>query len=406
MLDTILLATALLSLIGWMHLRWRHGGFWRSDQRLPGDHATPSHWPRVTAIVPARNEEGGIGRAVRSLLAQDYPGPFSIVVVDDNSTDDTAGEATRAAAGDPRLVVATGAPLSKRWSGKLWAVHQGERIALTSAPDSEFLLLTDADIEHDSGNLRRLVAVAQSEGRDLVSLMVWLRCETFWERLLVPPFIFFFQKLYPFPRVNDTARPEAAAAGGCMLVRATALHQAGGIAALRGHLIDDCALAARIKRQPGSIWLGLCDRTRSLRPYSRLRDVWSMVARTAFTQLDHSGGKLLATIAGMLVLYATPPLAVLFWLAGGSGHAAALGTGAWALMAASFAPTLQLYRLSQAWSLMLPVAACLYILMTVDSARLSWQGRGGVWKGRSFDADAMAGTSRKPASLTETAGRQ
>jgi hopene-associated glycosyltransferase HpnB len=406
MLDTILLATALLSLIGWMHLRWRHGGFWRSDQRLPHDHATPSCWPRVTAVVPARNEEDGIGRAVRSLLAQDYPGPFLIVVVDDNSTDDTAGEAMRAAAGDPRLVVATGAPLPKRWSGKMWAVHQGVLFALASAPDTEFLLLTDADIEHDSGNLRRLVATAQSEGRDLVSLMVRLRCETFWERLLVPPFIFFFQKLYPFPWVNDAARPEAAAAGGCMLVRAATLHQAGGIAAIRGQLIDDCALAARIKRQPGSIWLGLCDKTRSLRPYPRLRDVWSMVARTAFTQLDHSGGKLLATVFGMVVLYATPPLALLYWLAGGAGYAAALGTGAWVLMAASFAPTLALYRLSPAWSLMLPVAAVLYVLMTIDSARLTWQGRGGVWKGRSFEADAAVEAPRKSPSMTEPAGRQ
>ena len=406
MLDTILLATALLSLLGWIHLRFLRGGFWRSDQRLSASPPPPAAWPRVTAVVPARNEAEGIGRAIRSLLNQDYPGPFSIVVVDDNSTDGTAAEAMRAAAGDPRLVVTAGAPLPKRWTGKLWTVHQGVGSALAGAPETEFLLLTDADIEHDSGNLRRLVATGRNEQRDLVSLMVLLRCETFWERLLVPPFIFFFQKLYPFPWVSDAGRPEAAAAGGCMLIRTAALQAAGGIAAIRGHLIDDCAMAIRIKQHGGTIWLGLTDETRSLRAYPRLRDVWSMVTRTAFTQLDHSPGKLLATVVGMLLLYLAPPLSVLHWLAGGGGEAAALGLGAWVMMAATFTPTLTLYRLSAAWSLVLPLAACLYVLMTIDSARLSWQGRGGVWKGRTFEADAALDAPRESGSMTEPVGPQ
>lgn len=406
MLDTILLAIAFLSILGWIYLRFRRGGFWRSDQRLPASPHPPAVWPRVTAVVPARNEAEGIGRAVRSLLNQDYPGPFSIIVVDDNSSDGTMAEALRAAAGDPRLVVIPGAPLPKRWTGKLWAVHQGVNRALANVSVTEFLLLTDADIEHDPGNLRRLVGVGENERQDLVSLMVRLRCETFWERLLVPPFIFFFQTLYPFPWVNDRSRSEAAAAGGCMLVRTTALQAAGGIIAIRGQLIDDCALAARIKQYGGAIWLGLSEETRSLRLYPRLRDIWSMVARTAFTQLDHSCSKLVATVIGMLVLYLVPPLSVLLWLAGGRGELAVLGSAAWVMMVASFAPTLTLYRRPLGWSLLLPLAACLYLLMTIDSARLSWQRRGGVWKGRSFEADAALDAPREPGSVTEPVGPQ
>ncbi len=406
MLDTILLAIALSSILGWICLRFRRGGFWRADQRLPASPKPPAIWPQVTAVVPARNEAESIGRAVRSLLNQDYPGPFRIVVVDDNSTDGTTAEALRAAADDPRLVVIPGAPLPKRWTGKLWAVHQGVNCALENVLGTEFLLLTDADIEHDPSNVRRLVALAENERQDLVSLMVRLRCETFWERLLVPPFIFFFQKLYPFPWVNDRSRSEAAAAGGCMLIRTTALQAAGGIATIRGQLIDDCALAARIKQYGGAIWLGLAEETRSLRLYPRLRDVWSMIARTAFTQLNHSSGKLLATVIGMLVLYVIPPLSVLLWMAGGSIQLAILGLVAWLMMAASFAPTLTLYRRSLAWSLLLPLAACLYVLMTIDSARLSWQGRGGIWKGRSFEADAALDAPREAGSVTEPVGPQ
>lgn len=400
------LASVLLSILGWIHLLGWRGSFWRSNQRLPPSLPAPARWPRVTAVIPSRNEADGIGRAVRSLLAQDYPGPFAIIVVDDDFTDGTADAAIRAAEGNPRLTVLTGSPLPKRWTGKLWAVHQGIRGALEAA-DPEFLLLTDADIEHGPDNLRRLIAMAESGTRDLVSLMVRLRCETFWERLLIPPFIFFFQKLYPFSWVNDNARPEAAAAGGCVLVRTATLQSVGGIASIRDKLIDDCALAARIKRRRGAIWLGLSDATRSLRPYPRLRDVWAMVARTAFTQLDHSAGKLLVTVLGMLVLYIMPPVTLLYGLASGDWELAALGAGGWALMAVSFMPTLAFYRLSAAWSLLLPLAACLYIMMTFDSARLSWQGRGGAWKGRRVEANTVAsGTPREAGSITEPAGQQ
>ena len=405
MLSTLLLASVLLSIIGWIHLLGWRGGFWKSDQRLPPSPPSPAAWPRVTVLIPARNEAEGIGRTVRSLLAQDYPGPFSIILVDDHSTDGTAGIAEGAADGDSRLSILRGQPLPKRWTGKLWALHQGLQKALETG-DAEFLLLSDGDIEHDAANLRRLVALAQNERRDLVSLMVRLRCKSFWERLLIPPFIFFFQKIYPFSWVNDPRRREAAAAGGCVLVRAATLQAAGGIAAIRDQLIDDCALASRIQQHGGVIWLGLSTKTRSLRTSPRLRDIWRMVTRTAFAQLDRSAAKLALTMVGMLVLYAAPLLALVHGVATQDGALVILGALAWALMAASFIPTVRLYRLPMAWSLLLPVAAFLYVLMTLDSARLHWLGRGSLWKGRHIAGDAAAETGLQAASMTEQAGQQ
>jgi hopene-associated glycosyltransferase HpnB len=232
--------------------------------------------------------------------------------------------------------------------------------------------------------VRRLVAKAEGERRDLVSLMALLRCCAFWERLLVPAFVFFFQKLYPFPWVNDPRRRHAAAAGGCMLLRAEALQRAGGITAVRRRLIDDCAVAALIKSH-GSVWVGLSEDTRSLRPYARLADFWTMVARTAFTQLDHSFVWLLATVAAMTVSYGVPPLAVPYGLVASDLWAAVLGALAWAMMLATFRPTLSLYGLPAPVGAALPLAGVLFALMTIDSARRTWQRGGATWKGRTFD---------------------
>jgi hopene-associated glycosyltransferase HpnB len=309
---------------------------------------------------------------------------LGIVVVDDSSTDDTRAAAERAAGSTEKLLVIGAEALPGGWTGKLWAVQQGVKLVAERWPEATYLLLTDADIEHHSANVRRLVAKAESERRDLVSLMVRLRCQSFWERLLVPVFVFFFQKLFPFPRVNDKARPEAAAAGGCMLVRSGTLEAAGGIAAIRDRLIDDCALAARIKSH-GSIWLGLAEETRSLRPYPRLRDFWAMVARTAFTQLEHSPLRLAITVVVMSIMYLVPAVATGWGLSVGNVYATALGTVASLTMISTFRPTLTLYDMPLGWSFASPLAAVLYILMTVDSARRTWQGRGGFWKGRTFE---------------------
>ncbi len=362
---------AAFSVVVWLALLFFRGGFWRADQRLDPTPPAPRHWPDVVAVIPARNEAPTIGRAVASLLDQDYPGAFSVIVVDDDSDDGTAA----AAGASDRLTVVSGKPLAPGWTGKLWAVHQG----LERAREAAFVLLTDADIEHPRQSLRRLVAKAEQGGLDLVSLMVKLRCETFWERLLIPAFVFFFQKLFPFSRVNDRRRPEAAAAGGCMLVRRAALERCGGIEAIRGRLIDDCALAAAIK-PGGPIWLGLTQELHSLRSYRRLGEVWAMVARTAYEQLRRSPLALAGTLMGMAMVYLVPPLAAV----SGDAVAAAFGIAAWLLMIAAYQPTLRLYGLPPWHGLLLPLAALFYTLMTMDSARRQWRGQGGAWKGRSY----------------------
>jgi hopene-associated glycosyltransferase HpnB len=371
----VLFGAALLSLSLWAGMVMVHRRFWRADQRLEeaGELET---WPRVAAVIPARDEAATIGRTVTSLLAQDYPGELLVIVVDDNSDDGTA----EAAGSNPRLRVVAGQPLAEGWTGKLWAVGQGVREA---GEASGYLLLTDADIEHDPGNVRRLVFKAEAEGRHLVSLMVKLRCESVWERLLIPAFVFFFLKLYPFPAVNDPHSRTAAAAGGCMLVRRETLAQAGGIDAIRSEVIDDCALARLIKKR-GPIWLGLATRTRSLRAYDGLAEIWDMVARTAYVQLRHSVPALAGTVVGMAVIYLVPPLAFAVGTALRDGALAAAGLLAWLVMALAYGPTLALYGRSVAWAVALPAAAGLYTLMTVSSAYRHWRGRGAAWKGRHY----------------------
>jgi len=384
MVATLALIVAAASLIGWLVLVFARGGFWRCDQRLRDAGRMPASWPDVTAVIPARDEVATIGHALASLLAQDYPGVLRIIVVDDNSTDGTADAARRAAQGSERVHVLTGTPLPAAWTGKLWAVHQGIRHATVHAP-APYLWLTDADIVHGPATLRRLVANAEAGQLSLVSLMVRLHCRSLWERLLVPAFIFFFQKLVPFPWVNDANSRIAAAAGGCILVRSDALARSGGIAAIRGRLIDDCALAGQLK-QEGGIWLGLADDSLSLRAYCGLTDFWAMVARTAYAYLNLSPFRLLLSVAGMLLLYAVPPLAIVVGAATNDGGATALGVLATGLMICAYRPTVELYDLPSGWTLTLPMVAVLYVAMTIDSARLTWLGRGGHWKGRSFAA--------------------
>ncbi len=383
----ITLATLPVAL--WLWLLWFRSGFWRADQRLDPETLGPRRWPGVAAVVPARNEATVIGRAVASLIKQDYPGEFVLVVVDDGSEDGTAAVAEQAAAeagASDRLVVVRGEPTPQGWRGKPWALEQGVRRVQGFAPEAAFLLLTDADVEHHPANLRHLVAKAHEGGLDLVSLMVMLRCRSPWEQLLIPAFVFFFQKLYPFRRVNDPRKRTAAAAGGCMLLRREALARAGGMGAIRGALIDDCALARVIKAR-GAVWLGLSDSTRSLRPYRNLSAIWDMVARSAYDQLGYSRLMLWVAIVAMAVAYLVPPLAALVGAVVGEARVALPGIVAWLLMMRCYRPTLKLYRRPWLSALDLPVAAFLYILMTVDSARRHERGDGVTWKGRSY-ADA------------------
>lgn len=389
---------AALSLAAWIYLLLFHGGFWRARERLPQQPPVPARWPSVVAVLPARDEAETIQAVLEHLVAQDYPGPLSILLVDDNSSDGTgtiAQEVARRAPSDRPVIVVDGAPLPEGWTGKLWALSQGVAQGLTLEPRPAFFLFTDADIGHGPRQLRRLVAQAEASGSDLVSLMARLRCTSFWERLLIPAFVYFFQKLYPFAWANDPRRRTAAAAGGCVLIRESALARIGGIAAIRGKLIDDCSLARAVKAAGGRTWLGLADDTVSLRGYTALGPIWSMVARSAYTQLLHSPLLLVGTVIGMALLYLAPPLLALTWPLHRDAPAGLAGALAWLLMAASYGPMLRYYGRSPVEGLLLPVAGFLYTAMTIDSARL-YYGRGGNrWKGRDY---GRAGTANRSAS--------
>jgi hopene-associated glycosyltransferase HpnB len=376
-------ALGVLALAIWLYLLAARGGFWlareRDDRKA---FSPPARWPSVVAVVPARNEADVIAQSLKSLMQQDYPGPFRVVLVDDGSDDGTATVAREVSAGE-RLKVLRGAAVPTGWTGKLWALQQGVQHAATSGEAPDYLLLTDADIGHARDNLRSLVALAEREGRVLVSLMAQLSCTSWAERFLVPAFVFFFQMLYPFAWVAQKERKLAAAAGGCVLVQCGALARAGGIAAIRSEIIDDCALARRLKAV-GPIWLGLTKRARSLRPYGGFREIGRMVSRSAYAQLGYSPLLLAGTVAGMVLTYLMAPMLTLF----GSGLAQAMGLCAWLLMAIAFQPMLRFYRVSPLWGVALPAIAAAYTLFTVQSALEVWRGRGGMWKGR---VQAMAG---------------
>jgi hopene-associated glycosyltransferase HpnB len=446
----ILAGLAVLAAVAWAYLLTGHGGYWRTDQRLPGagwpggrldPEARPrgpsssrgwsrgvssrgawssAGWPSVVAVVPARNEAAVLPLTLPSLLAQDYPGEFSVVLVDDGSTDATAAVAAALGRGPgpgAALRVVAGRRVPPGWAGKVWAMAQGAEAAGTC----EFLLFTDADIAFAPGTLAALVRAAQADRRALVSQMALLRADTGWERLIVPAFVYFFAQLYPFRRVNRPGGRTAAAAGGCMLVRREVLAAAGGLEPIRDARIDDVALGRLLKRPPtrARCWLGFSGDVLSRRPYPRLAGLWDMVARSAYTQLRYSPVLLVATVVGLLWLYAVPPagaIAGLIGLATASGAAgagaagagvgaagvgaagagaagagaaewcAAAGLAGWAIMAATYLPVLRLYRLSPWRAPGLPVIALLYAAMTVDSARRHYAGRGGEWKGRTVPA--------------------
>jgi hopene-associated glycosyltransferase HpnB len=375
-----------VSLLAWLYLLLLHGGFWRARQRLEPDLPAPARWPAVAAIVPARDEADVIGETLRALLAQRYPGRFRVLLVDDGSRDGTAAIARALATGADadRLAVIAGRPLPAGWTGKLWALQQGVDAAAAEADKPEWLLFTDADIRHGAHQLERLLRKAEAGRFDLVSLMARLRCETGWERLLIPAFVYFFQKLYPFAWIADPRRRTAGAAGGCVLLRRERLERLGGLAAIRGRLIDDCALARAAKQSGGRVWLGLADETVSLRAYAGLEAVWQMVGRSAYTQLRHSPLLLAGTVFGMALLYLAPPLLLLGYPLHGSAAAAVAGGTAWTLMAISYLPTLVYYG-QPAWlAPLLPVAGLLYTAMTVDSARVYAKAGGNRWKGRDY----------------------
>jgi hopene-associated glycosyltransferase HpnB len=363
----------------WTYLLLFRGFFWREAPQAVADLALDS-WPEVTVVTPARNEADVVGQSMAALLAQDYPGPIRIVLVDDDSTDGTAAAAERAAAKSQThhtLTVVKSTTLAQGWTGKMWAVNLGLDEAERLAPTAKYVLLTDADILHERTSLRQLVGRAEQGGFKMVSLMARLKTETLAERALIPAYIFYFQKLYPFSWVRDAANKTAGAAGGCMLVDRAALNGIGGIAAIRSALIDDCALGKAIKTQ-GPISLGLADGVASLRGYPRWGDVWMLIARSAFTQLGFSAAMLAVSTAMMLATYVLP-LALVFFA---EGTARLLGAVAFVAMVFAYQPTLRYHRLSPLWALAMPLVASFYTAATIDSALRYWSGRGGQWKGR------------------------
>jgi len=377
----------------WIYLLVARGSFWRIPVAPADLNIVPDAAPRVAVVIPARNEADVIGRVIESLLAQDYPGALHIFVVDDHSSDNTAGSVRKAGAGREKdFIVISSAPLPGGWTGKMWALSQGVERAAEFSPD--YFLFTDADIVHQRESLRSLVALAQAERRDLVSTMVKLECSSFAERALIPAFVFFFFMLYPPEWVNSARKKTAAAAGGDILVRADALAGIGGIATIRNELIDDCALAREIKRH-GSVRLGLTNDAVSIRSYVGFGDIGRMISRNAFYQLRHSFWLLLGTVVGLTITYLAPLVLVFF-----GGWASIFGAAAWVMMSVTYWPMVGFYSLSPLWAPTLPLVAIFYMGATIHSAIQYWAGRGGEWKDRVQDtrSDPKA-TARSHAGL-------
>jgi len=382
------------SLVAWIVLIVGRGGFWLPRPQLnpiQSNFDERRQDPAVVAVIPARNEEAVLGETLPTVLNQEYSGELRVILVDDRSEDDTSSVARRAADQSEfphRLTVLPGQPLPDNWAGKVWAMNQGATLA--AAGPSDYVWLTDADIAHNPGMLQALVEKATADNLDLVSLMAQLRVDSRWDQLLIPAFVYFFAKLFPFRFVNNPRRRTAGAAGGCILVRRNILEAAGGVEAIRSALIDDCALGRLIKRHGGRVWLGFTQAIRSVRSYGTLSSIWDMVARSAFHQLDYSVVKLVGTVIGMLLIYVVPPVATIAGIASavigtpGGTTLTIVGGAAWGLMTISFIPILQHQRSGIWLAPLLPIAGVLYTAMTVSSAWRHVTGRSGMWKGRPF----------------------
>ncbi|MGE0821376.1 MAG: glycosyltransferase [Candidatus Binatia bacterium] len=411
---SIVVLLGLLALLLWLGVALHPARPWDfhpvgDDNDLP---TPPSVWPSVSILVPARNESETLPQTLPALLRQDYPGPFTVVVIDDRSHDGTAEVARQIAHSighTERLVVISGAELPPGWVGKVWALEQGALACgvassstvnlqnSTPTPAPRYLLLTDADIHHAQRSLRRLVAESEQETLGLNSRMARLRCRSFAEQLLIPPFVFFFNLLYPMRQVNDPCSSVAAAAGGCVLLSTSALRHAGGFACIKDRIIDDVSLATHIKHTGSAIRLALSrTEVQSLRVYDSLAMIWVMVRRTAFTELRYSWLRLVGSVLGLALMFVVPPVltasGVGLWGASVVGMAsspsiwglvlASVGIGSWGLMAVVYAPAVRFYELPFVRVWMFPLAGMLYGAMTIDSAlryvlrmRIGWRDR-------------------------------
>lgn len=373
---------AALSLLIWVVLTFARGAFWQLHA-FDDDQSGPqplTNMPRVTAIIPARNEAEAIAQIIESILGQDYAGDLRIVVVDDHSEDGTgqiAWEAARRARAEHRVEVIAAEALPPGWTGKLWAMQQGVAKARWHAAD--YLWFTDADIRQAPDTLSRLLRRAETQRLDMVSLMVLLETKSLAEKLLIPAFLYFFLKLYPPKWVANPKSQAAGAAGGCVLLKREALERIGGLERIRGEVIDDCSLAITVKQSGGKLWLGLTRKSVSLRGYASFGEIRDMIARTAYTQLGYSPLLLAGALLGMFLTYGVPAIFTfspnpVIWR---------MSLATWSLMATTYLPTVRFYGLSPLWVPALPAAALFYSYSTWLSAVRYWMGRGGQWKGRS-----------------------
>lgn len=354
-------------------LPWRP---WSTRERIEPLGSSNIRTPRipVTVLVPARNEAGTIRQTLESVL--DQAGVAGVIVVDDQSEDDTAAIVSRL----PGVRVISGAPTPPGWSGKLWAQQQG-----LDSIDSPLVLLMDADIRLAPGMVPALVDKLERERLDQVSVMASLPVSSLPERLMLPAFVYFFKQLYPFAWVNRNDRPFAAAAGGCVMVRRELLDKSGAFEAWKNALIDDCELASRVRAAGGHIWLGLSHGVESMRHHPDLGSILETVRRTADTQLRYSPVLLLAVAAVMLQAFVVPPLALAAGVLSGDPPLAGAGLAGWLLMALSYAPQVRFSGLGAQWALALPCSAMLFLVATVDSAIRHHFGAGAGWKGRRYE---------------------
>jgi hopene-associated glycosyltransferase HpnB len=383
---TALEILALVPLVFQIALRLDRKRGWPRECHLadapPRDPSRPA--PAVVAVIAARDEAEALPLALPSMLGQDYP-DLRVVLVDDHSTDGTAEVArrlAREARREDRLGVIPAAERPPGWSGKVHAMASGVAAIATAGEKPPWLLFTDADIRHRQGSIRSLVAHAEHQGFDMVSVMVRLRTEGFWERLLIPPFVYFFQLLYPFRRIRDPRSRVYGAAGGCVLVARALLERAGGLERIRGALIDDVNLGRILKQAGGRTWLGFDPGIESIRSYPALADVWRMVARSAFDQLGYSYALTALVVIAILLVLVSPPLVLVAALAAGAPAAASAAAGAWLLSSLAILPAVRHQRVPAAYAATLPLASFLYALMTAGSAWNHFVGRGGRWKGR------------------------
>jgi len=404
----IALGCAVLGACVWLYLLTMRGQFWRADVDDDGDGVAAlcaqGDAPAVVVVIPARNEAEVIAHTLRSIAAQDYAGSLRIVLVDDHSEDGTAAVAREVAGqlgGRIAIEVLRAPALEPGWTGKLAALNAGVSFVCAQASPPRYLWFTDADIRYTRDALSRTIARAEDGGLVLVSCMARLRARSFLERALVPAFVFFFQMLYPFRWVNDARSRTAAAAGGCVLVRRDALAAAGGLSAIRSEIIDDCALARRLKRV-GPIWLGLSARVESVRAYEAWGDMRQMITRCAFAQLRYSPWILAGTVLGMVVAYVVPVALALF----GHGAARVIALLTWLVMTIALQPTLARFRLAPLWGVALPLVALVYLALTLDSAVQYCRGTGGMWKGRPQAAGTLQAPGTKRVSPRSNTGSQ